>query len=173
MTAIKRRSLVCPIGIPVVLASEDDLNGTQDGTQWYDITGCERVLIWQIDSSSSGDGTAGIDVIEISHDGGKQWYADGSTIPATGMLCSANDTEGTVLVAGALNAAGVEPATARAGLFKFGPYEGPTLIRCVRDSTAAERGSGGTGTDWVTSAPQVVMIPIGGPVGGAVLAAEV
>lgn len=170
MTAIHRRSLICPIGIPVTLATGDDLDGTDDGTQWYDITGCERVLIWQIDDSSSGDGTAGIDCIEISHDGGNQWYADGSTIPATGMLASANDTEGAVLVAGALNAAGVEPATPEVGLFKFGPYEGPTLIKCSRDTTG--RGSGGTGTDWVTSAPTVLMIPIGGPTGGAVLSAE-
>jgi len=169
MAAIKRRSLVCPVGIPVTLATANDLDGVQDLTQSYDITGCSRVLIWQINNGTNGG--AGIDCIEVSHDGGNEWYADGTgKIPATGLLCSANDTEGTVLVAGTLNVAGAEPATAEVGLFKFGPYEGPTLIRCNRDTDA--RGSGGTGTDWTTGAPTVLMIPIGGPVGGAVLAAE-
>jgi hypothetical protein len=172
MTAIHRRSLICPIGIPVTLATVDDLNGTSDGTQWYDITGAQRVLIWQIDSSTGGDGGAGIDCIEVSHDGGSQWYADGTgPVPATGMLCSADDDAGDVLVAGTLNVAGVEPATIAGGMFKFGPFEGPTLIRCGRDST--NRGSGGTGTDWTTTAPAVVMIPIGMPSGGGAIAAEV
>ena len=171
MTAIARRSLICPIGIPVTLATVDDLDGTDDGTQWYDISGAQRVLIWQIDSSESGDGTAGIDCVEVSHDGGSQWYADGTgPVPATGLLASADDDAGTVLVAGALNAAGVEPATVAAGMFKFGPFEGPTLIRIGRDTS--NRGSGGVGTDWVTSAPAVLMIPIGLPAGGGAISAE-
>ena len=164
MAAIKRRSLVCPIGIPVTLATADDLDGTSDGTQWYDITDAKRVLIWQIANGTAG--TAGIDCVEISHDGGSQWYADGTT----GLLASADDDAGTLVVNGALNAAGVEPATIDVGLFKFGPYEGPTLIRIGRDTS--NRGANGTGTDWVTGAPTVLMVPIGAPAGGAAIAAE-
>jgi hypothetical protein len=169
MVAIVRRSLVAPIGIPVTLATAGDLDGVQDDTLVFDISECKRVLIWQIDDGTAG--TAGIDCIEFSHDGGNQWYADGNgaTI-ATGMLASADDDAGTLLVAGALNAAGVEPATAEVGMFKFGPFEGPTLIRCQRDTDV--RGAGGTGTDWITGAPTVLMIPIGAPSGGGAIAAE-
>jgi hypothetical protein len=109
--------------------------------------------------------------VEVSHDGGIQWYADGSTgVPNTGLLASADDDAGTVLTAGTLNAAGVEPATVEVGMFKFGPYEGPTLIRIGRDTS--NRGAGGTGTDWTSGAPTVLMIPIGIPAGGGALAAE-
>jgi len=157
MVAIKRRSLVCPIGIPVTLATADDLDGSV-ATQTYDITGALRVLIWQINDGTAG--TAGVDCVEISHDGGASWTADGTNkVPNTGLLASANDVTGTVLTAGALNAAGVEPATTEVGLFKFGPYEGPTLIRLGRDTSAV--GLGGVGIDWVTGAPTVLMIPIG------------
>lgn len=164
MAAIKRRSLICPIGIPVTLATADDLDGTSDGTQWYDITGAQRVLVWQINNGT--DGTAGIDCVEISHDGGNQWYADATT----GLLASADDDAGTLLVNGTLNEAGTEPATVAAGMFKFGPYEGPTLIRIGRDTS--NRGANGTGTDWVTGAPTVLLIPIGLPAGGGAIAAE-
>ena len=175
MVAIHRRSLICPIGIPVLLATTDDLDGTVDGTQVYDITGAQRVLFFQADASGGADGTAGIDVIEVSHDGGFQWYADGvGATPATGLLCSADDDAGTLLVDGVLNVAGVEPtvigataAAATAGLFKFGPFEGPTLIRCARG------GVGAGGTAWQTTAPSVSMIPIGIPSGGGAIAAEV
>jgi len=169
MAAIVRRSLICPIGIPVTLATANDLDGTTDGTQHFDVSGAQRVLIWQINDGT--DGTAGIDCVEVSHDGGSQWIADGTNnLPATGLLASADDDAGTVLVAGALNAAGVEPATVEAGMFKFGPFEGPTLIRVNRDTSA--RGLGGVGTDWVTGAPTVLMIPIGMPSGGGAIAAE-
>lgn len=169
MVAINRRSLVCPIGIPVTLATADDLDGVQDLTKSFDVTDAKRVLIWQIDNGSSGG--AGIDCVEISHDGGTQWYADGTNgLPATGLLVSADDDAGTVLTAGTLNVAGDEPATAVAGLFKFGPFEGPTLIRIGRDTS--NRGAGGTGTDWTSGAPTVLMIPIGAPSGGGAIAAE-
>ena len=168
MAAINRRSLVCPIGTTVTLAAADDLDGVQDLTKSFDITDAKRVIIWQVNDGTAG--TAGIDCVEISHDGGSQWYADGTgPIPATGLLCSADDDAGTVLVAGALNAAGVEPATPVAGMFKFGPYEGPTLIRIGRDTD--NRGSGGVGVDWITGAPSVLMIPIGAPAGGGALSA--
>ena len=147
MAAIVRRSLVCPIGIPVTIATADDLDGAT-ATQTFDVTGTLRVLYWQIDDGTAG--TAGIDVIEISHDGGSEWAADTTVLPV-----AQNDFSGTVKALGALNAAGVEPATIEVGLFKGGPYEGPTQIRLARDTSA------NTGTDWVTGSPTVLMIPIG------------
>ncbi len=147
--AIARRSLVCPIGIPVTMATADDLDGVADDTETYDITGALRCLVWQIDDGTSG--TLGIDVVEISHDGGSQWNADASTV----LLASANDVTGTQKALGALNAAGIEPATVEVGLFKVGPYEGPTLIRIGRDTSVD------SGTDWSSGAPTVLLIPIG------------
>ena len=147
MVAIARRSLVCPIGIPVTAATADDLDGATD-TQYYDVTGAQRVLVWQINDGT--DGTAGIDVVEVSHDGGNEWAADTTVLPI-----AQNDVSGTVKASGALNAAGVAPATIEVGLFKCGPYEGPTLIRIGRDTSA------NTGTDWITGAPTVLVIPIG------------
>ena len=152
MTAISRRSLVAPISIPFTLATADDLDGTDGGTQWFDVTGAARVLIWQIDDGTAG--TAGIDVLEVSHDEGKQWVADLTVLPV-----AQNDTTGTIKAAGALNAAGIEPATIEVGLFKCGPYEGPTLIKIARDTSG--RGLNGTGTDWVSGAPTVLGMVVG------------
>lgn len=146
MAAISRRSLVCKIPAGTVLATADDLDGTTDNTQLLDVTGVMRVLIWQ--QNNGTDGTAGIDVIEISHDGGTTWAADDTV-----LAIASNDHTGTVLAAGALNAAGVEPATG--ALFKSGPYEGPTKMRCARKTTTT------TGTTWITGAPTVTAYPIG------------
>lgn len=153
MVAVARRSLVCPIGIPVTLATADDLDGTSDKTQWFNITGAQRVLVLQIADGTAG--TAGIDVVEISHDGGSEWYADSATV----LPVTENDISGTLKTAGALNAAGTEPTTVLGGVFKCGPYEGPTLMRIGRDTSG--RGVNGTGTDWITGAPTVKLIPIG------------
>jgi hypothetical protein len=155
LVAIARRSLVCPIGIPVTCATADDLDGTTaaGNTQVYDVTGALRVLIWQINDGT--DGTAGIDNVAVSHDGGSQWYADSATV----LPAAQNDISGTIKTNGALNAAGTEPATIEVGLFKCGPYEGPTLIRVERDTD--DRATNSTGTDWVTGAPTVLMIPVG------------
>lgn len=146
MAAISRRSLVCPIGTPVTLATADDLDGVQDGTKSFDVTGALRVLVIQVNNGTAG--TAGIDVVQISHDGGSSWAADTTVLPA-----SENDISGTIQASGALNAAGTEPT--QYALFKCGPYEGPTAIRVARDT------DGFGGTDWVTGAPSVVLIPIG------------
>ncbi len=153
MVTVARRSLITPIGIPVTVATADDLDGVQDLTLSFDVTGCQRVLIWQIDDGTGG--TAGIDVVEISHDGGTQWYADSATV----LPVAQNDISGTLKTAGAINAAGDEPATVEVGLFKCGPYEGPTLIRIQRDTDV--RGVNGTGTDWTTGSPTVLMMSIG------------
>ena len=144
---IRSRSL--QISQPFTLATADDLDGVQDNTLSADITGAQRILIYQDNTGTAG--TAGIDGIEISHDGGSTWAA-----PTDILLCSANDTTGTVLAtAGLLNAAGVEPTTVVTSLFKAGPYDGPTAIRCVRKTTTT------IGTTWVTGAPNVSVVAIG------------
>lgn len=165
MASVHRRSLVCPIGVTVSLADADDTDGTTTAYS-YDISGALRVLIMQVNDGTAG--TLGIDVVEISHDGGSQWYADDGTakVGPGVLLCSADDDGGDILANGALNAAGVEPATPRAGWFKAGPYEGPTLIRIGRDTSA------NNGTDWSTGAPSVSLIPIGIPDGGGSLTNE-
>lgn len=149
MVAVARRSLVAPIGIPVTMATADDLDGVADDTETFDITGALRVLVWQIDDGTAG--TLGIDVVEISKDGGSQWNVDAATV----LPVAQNDISGTLKTDGALNAAGVEPATIEVGLFKCGPYEGPTLIRIARDTSLDN------GTDWSTGSPTVLLIPIG------------
>lgn len=123
----------------VTLAAADDLNGA--GTT-LDVSGAGRVIIAQIADGTAG--TAGIDVIEISKDGGTTWIDD-----PTLRLATADD-DGTVVTDAALNAAGVEPTGAK--LFKSGPHTGPTLLRCGRG------GSGEQGTAWTTGAPSVVAI---------------
>lgn len=138
MVAIRRRTLAHSVAAQVTLAAADDLNGA--GTT-LDVTGAMGVIIAQIANGTAG--TAGIDVIEESHDGGENWE-DCDTL----LLMSADPFTGTIVVDAALNAAGVEPTGA--ALFKAGPFEGPTLIRCGRG------GSGEQGTAWVTGAPSVV-----------------
>lgn len=152
MAAISRRSLVCAIGIPVELAAADDLNGVVDNTDAFDITGALRVIVIQENDGTAG--TAGIDAVEISHDGGYTWAADQTVLPV-----AQNDVTGTIQASGVLNAAGVEPTLYAA--FKCGPYEGPTAIRIARG------GSGASGTAWVTGAPSVIAIPIGLTAGSA------
>lgn len=151
MTAITRRSHRAPVSRLVELATADDVDGTTDNSQAFDVTGTDRVLIVQVNNGTAG--TAGIDVIEVSHDGGTTWAAD-----TLALALDSDDKTGTILVAGALNAAGVEPTGA--AIFKTGPFEGPTAIRIGRKTTTT------TGTTWVTGAPQVFAILIGGNTGG-------
>lgn len=151
MAAIARRSLVSVIGTPVTLATADDLNGTSDGTQEFNVSGAQRVLIQQLNNGTGG--TAGIDVIEFSNDG-NEWRACDTL-----MAIASNDTTGDVLANAALNAAGIEPTLE--ALFKAGPFEGPAYIRCTRNvSTNANSAA------WVTGAPSVRLIPVGVPSGG-------
>lgn len=144
MAAIARRSNMAPVSQTVTLATADDLNGTSDNTQAFDVTGAQRVIVVQVNSGTAG--TAGIDIIEVSKDGGDTWAA-----ATRGLAVGSNDATGTE-IDGVLNAAGVEPTGA--AVFKFGPYEGPTAIRC-------SRGAAGGGTAWVTGAPAVLMFTIG------------
>ena len=149
MAAIVRRSLENLRSTSVTLATADDLNGTTDNTQAYDVTGCSRILL----SSFTGTtGTHGIDVLEVSHDGGVNWASD-----TTVLLHSENDTTGTVKAAGVLNAAGIDPVTNLTGLYTAGPWDGPTAVRIARD-VAVNADS----IAWQTGAPSVTMIVFGG-----------
>jgi hypothetical protein len=160
MTAIVRRSHILPISIGAAAQDPGDLDGVQDQTNSFDVTGALRVIIVQGTVADDTAGTAGIDVVQVSHDGGINWAADTTVLPL-----AENDNTGTVQASGALNAAGVEPASSAAGIFKCGPYEGPTAIRVVRDT------DGFGGTDWVTGAPGVTVIAIGGDHSGGALTA--
>ena len=144
MAAIVRRSLIAKIPAGTVLATADDLDGTTDNTQLLDCTGVLRVIIAQHNNGTLG--TAGIDVIEISKDGGTTWALDDTL-----LAIASDDHTGTVVTA--LNAAGVEPVNV--ALFKSGPHEGPTKMRCGRKTTDTG------GTTWVTGSPTVTAYPIG------------
>lgn len=157
MAAIARRSLRNPISTLATLATADDLDGTTDNTQAYDITGASRYFIF---SEIGTAGTAGIDIIEISHDGGTTWVAD-----ATLLLLTANDVTGTVVASTGLEAAGVEPITIATSVWKGGPQEGPTAIRCARKTTTTN------GTTWVTGSPGVYLLAVGGKHSGGALTA--
>ena len=147
MAAIVRNSKRFMRSTQVTLATADDLDGTTDNTQAYNVTGCARVLL--IQENSGTNGTAGIDVFEISKDGGVTWAPDTTVLPL-----SENDDTGTVQAAGALNAAGAEPT--RYAAFTAGPWDGPTAIRIGRKTTTT------SGTTWVTGAPAVYAIVFGG-----------
>ena len=147
MTAIVRRSVRAHIPASTELAAADDLNGVQDGSKNLDVTGAQRVVIAQIDNGAAG--TAGIDTIQISHDGGESWVSD-----PTILALASDDNTGTLVANAALNAAGVEPASG-VDIFKSGPHAGPTLMRCVRYVTDDAHS-----VAWQTGAPQVIAFPI-------------
>lgn len=149
MAFTRKGSNRTPITSQVTLATADDLNGTVDNTQAFDVSGYDRVLIVQDNTGTNG--TAGIDVVEYSKDGGVTWAAASDV-----LALASDDAEGTFLVGGALNAAGTEPS--RYAVFKAGPFSGKTAIRIARG------GSGASGTPWVTGAPAVNLIAIGGRV---------
>src|SRR3990167_11403336 len=93
MPAVARRSVMAPVSRIFTLATADDINGVQDNTKSCDVTGAQRVIIVQENTGTAG--TAGIDVVSISKDGGKQWA------PATdGLAIDSDDSTGTVLVSG-------------------------------------------------------------------------
>ena len=137
-----RNSLICPFSEDFELAEADDIDRSE-GTSGVDITGASRLLIIQVADGTAG--TAGIDVIEYSYDGGYEW----STADDLVALYSADDA--TALTGGALNAAGVEPTGL--AVFKGGPYVGPVKVRVAPAS--------GSSTAWVTGAPSVDAIVVG------------
>lgn len=131
------------------MCAPDDLDGA---ATTLDVTGAERVLILQVDNGTAG--TTGIDSVQISHDGGKQWVDD-----PTVLAVASDEFSGTVLANGALNAAGVEPTggtAAKAAAFKSGPHNGPTLIRVSRLNTEGTT----HGAAWTTGAPGVYALVI-------------
>jgi hypothetical protein len=146
MAAIRRRSVAGAVGASVVLATADDLDGTVDNTQTLDVTGALGAIVFQRHDGTAG--TAGIDVIEESHDGGLTWAAT-----ATAILLAGNPHTGTILAGGAINAAGVD--TVGGYVVKVGPFRGPTLLRIGRKTTTTG------GTTWVTGAPSVDAARIG------------
>lgn len=157
MAAKTIRSRGVPISIEAVLATGDDLDGTLDNTQAFDVTGVQRIILLQ---KADTLGTAGIDIVEVSHDGGENWVADTSIVSTEN-----NDFTGDIAAAGALNAAGVEPPVNKSGLFRGGPYDGPTAIRVVRKTTDS------AGTTWITGSPDVFLLAIGGNHEGGALTA--
>lgn len=156
MAAIRRRSLSSPVSRIFTLATADDLDGVADTTQTYDVTGARRLIVVQENTGTAG--TAGIDVLEVSKDGGSTWAS-----AEDGLAIDSNDATGTVLVSGALNAAGVEPV--QAALFKFGPFEGPTKVRITRNAA-----TNAASAAWVTGAPKVYGFIVGGNTGGQLTA---
>lgn len=147
MAAIARRSARAAISKTATLATADDLNGTSDNTQAFVVTGGDRLVIAQINSGSAG--TAGIDVVEYSKDGGLNWAAADDL-----LALASDDATGTVVADGALNAAGVEPTGA--AIWKAGPFEGPTAVRVTRN--ASENANSAA---WVTGAPAVICALVG------------
>lgn len=147
MAAIVRRSMSVLRSTAFTAATADDLNGTVDGTQAVNVSGCKKVLILQVNDGTAG--TLGVDVIERSFDGGVTWSADDTVLPV-----AQNDTTGTVQASGALNSAGTEPTLYAA--FTAGPWDGPTYLRVARG------GSGASGTAWTTGAPSVLFVLFGG-----------
>jgi hypothetical protein len=125
------------ISATFTLATADDLDGTTDGTQYLNVPKGARVLI--IQHNNGTDGTAGVDVIEISIAGGA-FHLD-----PTLLAVADPDVGGTLLAA--LNAAGTEPTNMAA--FKSGPFSQDVRLRCGRKTTDTG------GTTWVDGAPSV------------------
>lgn len=141
-------SIHATFGELFTLATADDLNGTSDGTQYLDITGASAVIVAQLNSGTAG--TAGIDIIEVSTDGGTTWAAaTAATIGQGHAGLLLEDGSKAAASGAALNAAGVEPGGA--AIFSLAGVPGPAKIRC-------SRGAAGTGTAWVTGAPAVVAL---------------
>jgi hypothetical protein len=141
-----------PIGELTTLATADDLDGTTDNTQMLDLTGAAGAIIAQLNSGTAG--TAGVDVIEFSRDGGTIWQAATAVLIGNGHAgLLLEDGSAAAAAAAALNAAGVEPTGA--AIFSLGPVDGPFHIRCGRKTTDT------SGTTWVTGSPAVVALRLG------------
>jgi hypothetical protein len=141
-----------PIGELFTLATADDLNGTVDGTQYLNLGGSAGCIIIQHNNGTAG--TAGVDIIEFSRDGGTNWAAATAANIGQGHLGLLDEDGSAAAVAGAaMNAAGVEPVNMK--VFSLGPVDGPFRIRCARGS------AGAGGTAWVTGAPSVVALRLG------------
>ena len=143
-----------PIGELTELATADDVNGTVDNSQVLDLAGAAGAIIIQLNDGTLG--TAGIDVIEFSKDGGSTW-ADATAANIgnghAGLLVE--DGSAAAAADAALNAAGIEPTAA--AIFSLGPVDGPFLIRCARGGSGASANS----VAWSTGAPSVQALRLG------------
>ena len=142
-----------PISERFVLGTADDVNGTVDNTQALDISGADAVIIVQENNGTLG--TAGVDVIEISFDGGSSFVAaTAANIDHGHGGLLAEDGSKAAATNAALNAAGVEPVNA--AYFSLQGIPGQVAIRCARLTTTT------SGTTWVTGAPSVYAFVVGG-----------
>lgn len=136
-----------PLGELTEIAAADDID--RDGTT-FDLTGAAGCIIMQVNDGTAG--TAGIDVIEFSRDGGSNWKAATAANIGQGHAgLLLEDGSAAAAANAALNAAGTEPAAV--AVFSLGPVDGPFLIRVAPDAAS--------GTAWVTGAPSVDAIRIG------------
>lgn len=146
------RSIAAPLSELFTLAAADDLNGVATS---LDVSGAQQVIIVQQANGTAG--TAGIDIIEFSVDNAQWAAATAANLAAVGINGHAGlQTEDGTKAAtsgAALNAAGVEPTVD--AIFSLGALPGPCKIRC-------SRGAVGSGTAWVTGAPSVVALVVGG-----------
>ncbi len=110
------------------------------------MTGAQGAIVFQRHDGTPG--TLGIDVIEVSKDAGLSWAACDRAV-----LLAGNPFTGTILVGGAINAAGVD--TVGGYVVKVGPYNGPAMLRIGRKTTTTG------GTTWSTGAPSVDAARIG------------
>jgi hypothetical protein len=151
MAAIKRRAYnpSNTYSKYVTLVAANDLDGTASTRRSIFVPGGARLIVFQDNDGTAG--TAGIDVACTSYDG-VAWAVDGNT----GLAINSDDSTGSVLAGGALNAAGVEPTTVKTSLFKFGPFEASCYFRIARKTTTL-----GTAVTWVTGAPSVVAFVTG------------
>lgn len=141
-----------PIGELTTLATADDINGTVDGSQNFDLKGASGAIFIQHNNGTAG--TAGVDVVEFSRDGGINWaVATAANIGNGHAGLMAEDGSAAAAAGAAMNAAGVEPVNM--AVFSLGPVDGPFLVRIARG------GSGAGGTAWVTGAPSVSALRLG------------
>ena len=145
-------SIRTPLGELTTLATADDVDGTVDNSQVLDLTGAAGCIVIQLNTGTAG--TAGIDVIEFSRDGGDNYSAATAANIGNGHAgLLLEDGSAAAAANAALQAAGVEPTGA--AVFSLGPVDGPFQIRCGRKTTTT------SGTTWVNGAPAVVAIRIG------------
>lgn len=138
-----------PQGALFELAAAGDLDGVQDETKVLDLTGAAGCII--IAQNDGVDGTAGVDVIVFSRDGGKTYALATAANIGGGHKGLIDLDTGAAAAGAALNAAGAEVDA----VFGLGPVDGPFQIKLMRDTSA------GFGTDWVTGAPSVEAVRLG------------
>lgn len=144
-------TLRSPIGELAVLAEADDVDRSENTT--LDLTGASACIILQVNDGT--DGTAGIDVIEFSRDGGVTWQVATAALIGQGHAgLTLEDGTAAAAADGILNAADVEPAGC--ALFSLGPVDGPFMVRAGSE-TAESAGA----VDWVDGSPSIIAIRIG------------